>query len=1097
MPRSTNPGDIRVGPGQKAPDPALDAILTSPGGLPPDIGTPDITFPDMPIEGTTGGMSSTADALLKDLFSSWVLEGGVLSFPGALTADIANTYVILRGKKYGVSAASVTVPAVDAPYYFYVDGTTNPLVPAFAYTTSLPLPNPEDILLARADVAAGVLNPLTYINLTNPLQDIDRRVDILVGDLGGWEPSPTPHFATLAEAVAYVGEIMVPASGTSGKQWRIRVIGPTTETAVPILIPVSGIYIESAVAPVMPPIQWSTPATPLFDLNGKDDLTFENLSFKYLNVGQPADPTGLQVVFSNGTSASPVDRLVIRHCRFDGNGKGHGFLLATTAGRQFTSPIIENNRCVATDFGLAFYDTRCSSGVFRNNSFTSVGAQQSTYLDGIHLEAGAGNNINGNRIQDNSIGGVSYSRGVVLIAPATSNPNIIEGNRISRTDEMGIQVENIGAVVRDNVLLATHLSGVFSYGQTAKIGIWQKGVIGTDAKVQNNYVQLDTPAVGSRSIWTEATGCTVSDNFVTQTIQVGQTTKVHNNHLDGTGAEGSIYVGGGCLVTGNTIPNDLVTAAAEDQIHMSDNTIVGAITIGAGGSKHNISNNIVATITLAGSGAIVQGNNATTVTSAGALTALHFTGNTFNTFSVDLILSNVVGNWISQMTNSCTDTVFGDNFFENNITVSGTGNQFNNNHFDTGNVTLNGPATSCVFTSNRVPFNLTVTGGTRNIVGDNRISGAVAITSSDSAIESNVFGSTLTVTGSGNVINGNQIPGLLTLTGSSNTVISSNRAQNVSAVGACTTLHIEGNNFSVVSTDLISSHVVGNRISDMTNSCTDTIFGDNTFESNVTVSGSGNQFSNNYFDQGDVLLDGPASNCLFNSNRITFTLTVTGGTKNTVADNRIGGAVVIDSSSSTATGNLLDSTLDFTGADSVVGDNIVGGAVTVTGNQGTVKGNTFKAAVAIVGNLETITGNINNSLSVTGTSSTISGNAVASTFSLVGGTQHAVTGNFFRGSVSSTGTDTTFSQNSGNDFDWTLSGTSNAIMGNQLGTGVLIVAGTGNTVIGNITGGIGINAAAAGPQPANTAAVGNRVGAGGSLYGALVVPTTATNDNIQ
>ena len=161
-------------------------------------------------------------------------------------------------------------------------------------TTSFPLNHPEDIFLAKL-VVSGVVTVAVLTAMQNSLKDVDRRVDLYVGELGGdtadWS-NFSPHFTSLYEAVEYANEMMNPSSGGRAYQnVRIRVVGRTHEPTarLPIVIKTDGLIIEGnpfynenpAVA-VTSEISWgaSPNVSSLIDINGHSDLVFRNLSFR-------------------------------------------------------------------------------------------------------------------------------------------------------------------------------------------------------------------------------------------------------------------------------------------------------------------------------------------------------------------------------------------------------------------------------------------------------------------------------------------------------------------------------------------------------------------------------------------------------------------------------------------------------------------------------------------------------------------------------------------------------------------------------------------------------------------------------------------------
>jgi len=787
---------------------------------------------------------AAAQAIFEDLFSSLVISGGALTFPGGLVADIADTTVLLKGRKFFVPADSVTVPGGGpGTFYFYVDGTTDPLCPVFTYATSLPLPGVDDILIARTDRQLGVLAPATYIDLTNPVRDIDRRVDITVGSYPGWTSSPAPHFATLAEAIAFVGEIMEPPSGTSGRSYLIRVIGPTYETVVPIQMPTDGVIIEGAAirttGGVQPTIHWDMAATPLFDLRGKNNLVFQNLAFEYDDVGQPADASGHQVLFYNdfsGVGGQLVERLTIRNVRFEGNGKAHGFLRGGFATSGFDSCLFEDNYSRTTDFGYVIDGPNATGCSFLRNTIHQNGTYQGSvlYRSGIGLSSPI-NIIN--RVRDNNI--VGFHRGVYSASAASSTGNVVSDNYIFNTVEIGIHVTKADTTVRGNILQNVHTSGVFNYLQTYKIGIWQADSAGTNTKIHDNIVVLNAPAVASRAIKITANYCEVVGNTVNQSFQTEDYALVRDNVIDGTGAGSDLWIETNCRVFGNVIPGDLriqtnaivqgntlgslsvlpactgaliqgnivaggATVTIDDSVFQG-NTWGSAVAIT--GVRNSFSDNVlptagvtvtgfyntldanqlpVGTLTItAGNFAVVTGNRTQNVSVTGhsCVVSDNFADLDFTTSgNFCVVEGNRATNIISITGN---DGSFGSNFSGSNTTVTGNSNVFDGNKVY-GNLVVSGPADNSVIDSNFVGNDLTVTGDSI-VVDSNNVDGDLAVTGNSCVVDGNKVNLTLTVTGVGNVVTDNE-PTTVSVTGGSYQTVKGNKCTSLTVTANGSTL---------------------------------------------------------------------------------------------------------------------------------------------------------------------------------------------------------------------------------------------------------------------------------------------------------------------
>lgn len=282
------------------------------------------------IDGTVTIRPREADATgtFDDVFSSWVLEKGNVSQvidPGvSVTVTVEPHVILMRGHRMTIPTSTVVLTVADS-YYIYYEHNDGTKCPQCLATTDFPLPHPEDILLARVSVRPGI-TVSTLLALQNPMNDVDRRVDLYVGEIGGdtgdWVGFQ-PHFTTLAEAVEYANEIMAPVSGGRAYQnVTIHVVGRTHEPSrmLPIVIRANGLVIEgtpsynsnSAVA-VKSEISWGADPniTDLIDLNGCSDLVFRNLSFR--SNGHAYNPGCTASVFtcSHGDPTS----IIIDNCR--------------------------------------------------------------------------------------------------------------------------------------------------------------------------------------------------------------------------------------------------------------------------------------------------------------------------------------------------------------------------------------------------------------------------------------------------------------------------------------------------------------------------------------------------------------------------------------------------------------------------------------------------------------------------------------------------------------------------------------------------------------------------------------------------------------
>lgn len=401
-------------------------------------------------------------ALFDDLFSSWLISGGSATAgddgAGNLLITVASSVVIKDGVRQEVPETSTTVagPGLGDVHYAYYTSATPGACVTLETTTSLPLPSEEDILIGKIKVTG--LGPVAAdgTDLRAPLQDIDKRVDIYVGEREWSGSGYAPHFSTLAEAVTLINEIGEPEGGSDGiRQFRIFVVGPTTENQV-MSLGVDGVLIESASRtsnnyPATPAteITWDRRA-PLIDTDGHSDIVLRGLSARSTMVAPTsADTNGAFLLTNTNTVAS--ENVSVEKCR----GVGlDGFMTADQGGEGFKYPRV--TQCVGLDLftsgvsvpglGTEVMDFgRIKDNVFWADSSVASWATTDTG-HGIDVK-GAGNEIDGN----NTLG---FNIGI----KGTKEPNDTDGfsarnNHVVNTKREGIYVEGRPEEISFNTLL--------------------------------------------------------------------------------------------------------------------------------------------------------------------------------------------------------------------------------------------------------------------------------------------------------------------------------------------------------------------------------------------------------------------------------------------------------------------------------------------------------------------------------------------------------------------------------------------------------------------------------------------------------------------
>lgn len=525
------------------------------------------------------------ERLFDDLFSSWLIEGGLAGDGGAgngvHNVDVASSVVIMGGIRREMAATTVGVPLNATSYVYYQKVQPGESCPTCTYSATLPLPDPEDVLIAKA-VHAN--NALTLLDLRKPLLDVDRRAEIYVGMLGdasgAWAPNTfAPHFNMLKDAVAYAGEIMAPSSGIGRGSLRIRVVGPTIERD-PIVIETDGLVIEgnprrdtNQAATDYPEISWSANGA-LIDLNGHSDLVFRDVSFRstYSNNGAVPAPGLARPVFTN-TDAGTLHNLVIDNCR--AVGWVDALLIATTG--TFWHPKVTRN--VGTQFvsaGVYFAGTSQVNypTIEDNHLEADANANKASGYTGILISRYPANSAPqgvGARVHRNYVSGFNYGINVW-----TTGCTITE-NYVTGTARIGIIAGPDGLIVRDNFLLNVHSS--------AKEGTWDRryGVVAL-AIVPASLLPCDVS--GNRVHM--HTAFTIADDFGMEVIVMGPSsvktnilTYTNNNQVknvplwvyssssivDGNSSSELLVWGAQNQIRGNVCSNLQVNYSKRDAVH--------------------------------------------------------------------------------------------------------------------------------------------------------------------------------------------------------------------------------------------------------------------------------------------------------------------------------------------------------------------------------------------------------------------------------------------------------------------------------------------------------------------------------------------------
>lgn len=452
-----------------------------------------------------------------------LIAGGEVSDGGGLNADFAALSYLSGGRRFAIAGGSIAV-GFGTTTYLYVNPSTNAVATTTTWAIARPLP------LAKVVTTAGVITSIT--DLRRLVYHLGERGPITVG------PTADCHFATIAEAVAFLGHYLGNhPSGTVFRTWEILVLGGTRETGT-ITMPVGGIRIRG-VDNATDRIVWDGDV-PLFDLNGKSDLAFECLNaYNDATSGGAIGATPASLMFRM-TGASNVDRLTVRGCRLVSNA-GHGFLANLGTGSLRDSVIEENNVSGFRDF--AVHLGKSDNVRVAGNKFdrATAAAPASIYTAEVYADTARRLWIVDNLIDDFAGSGVFLD---------DVEDCVVRGNYIeAQADGIGIAISSSGSTSTANVvegnriLLPTTAAGATAYGIV---------VHGTNTRVAQNYVEIG--AGGDAT--TNPRGIDAYSAGTTDVTMIGNETV-----LDATGglAPVGIYIGGPapagdrCIALGNNL----------------------------------------------------------------------------------------------------------------------------------------------------------------------------------------------------------------------------------------------------------------------------------------------------------------------------------------------------------------------------------------------------------------------------------------------------------------------------------------------------------------------------------------------------------------
>lgn len=564
---------------------------------------------------TRDPLSEDNQALFSDLFSSWVIRGGEMgtALPAAGgTVSFSEVTVLIQGVRSVLPAQNYVLDVTAGDHYAYIDGTA-PSCPVYASTDTLPLPNSDDVLLGR--YTGDGANVTEYQDLRQPLVDLDKRLEVTVGAPYGYDQPGDAHFATLADAVAFVAETMKPvaAGSSAGTYRRIKVIGPTREDSakLPIRPRTPGLVIEGAARrPDGPPdaalaISWGytdANAPALFDLSECNGITFRDLVFHFVTDGIPASVVPRERCLFTCDYVGVTDVLV-ENVRL--LGAAHGFLYCNDdidPAAFFTNVILRN--CIAeelTDFAVwvaqSFTPSRylnVDSCRFSVRKATDVpGPELSGVLTDPAILYLAGDGAEYVTVQNSYLHGGYH--GIYLGGKRHS----IIHTQIHQTDKIPVVMGGNNSTIRQvyAAFCHTEAAGPSFPAVPARVGLYFK-IAGTHYTVEDCEISINAPVSGDYALYAEDNGqdaygfisgslmgaatkvgprSTAVGNWITDKLILGSYSRASFNEVQANNDPGDIEAGDYCVLEGNQAEGRFNGSGA-DNCKFSNNWFQGIAT---------------------------------------------------------------------------------------------------------------------------------------------------------------------------------------------------------------------------------------------------------------------------------------------------------------------------------------------------------------------------------------------------------------------------------------------------------------------------------------------------------------------------------------
>jgi len=886
--------------------------------------------------------------LFSELFSSWVISGGVMNVSPPLVGSVLNfteLVVLIQGVRTVLPEQPFTAPVGGpGPGYIYIDSTV-PSCPRYAAYWQLPLPQPDDVLLGMYEYVGP--NVTTWTDLRQPLTDVDKRLDITVGNPGGFDQPADAHFLTLADAVAYARETMNPMGGVgyAGRARRIKVIGPTVEdlAKLPIRPNMSGLIIEGASrrsdGSLGNPTEvcWGGDTAPaLFDLAGCDAFTVRNVNFRYIYDTAPSAVPRERCLFDISTGA--VADILVENVYL--KGPAHGmFYCNTDVDPTATFNRVTFRNCTATE--LTDYAVYVGSTVANAVTLTVVGC----YFRARKLTDAPGPELT---VLDPSRA-IICGLALLSLDWVIQDCHLLDGylgillfgvrhsiNRVTLVGTDKVAIASFGAVSLSQVTVAgcyTVPGAVFQPFRAAVLG----GTL-TECVIQS----LDTPVLADQSYYglggdlirctfeqsvTAGSFARVEGNDIGDLLTLGSSCQASYNKVNAVLGAGSIQADHDCVLTGNVADgsfNPTVNAGA-DSIQLTNNYFQG--TFGA------LNSNLAGRNTLTGDtffGSVTLRGSSCTLVNCTIWDGL-VTPASVGTQTDEIIQGCVLYYSASQTLYLGGAQVTGNQFLalagSPALTVNGSDNIFEGNRFG---VDLVVDDVQALVQGNRLGILTLTSSAGAALVQGNKIAGAAAFQASSLDCQENVFNGTLTASATNQRYAHNYVGGATTVG------LAGGAVQDF--VG-----NTFGSAFSIVAA--ANTYLTVSKISDNTFAGTVTLNAGASIKSLDNCTIQGNQF----LDLADIKY---AMGCTFTGNRVLGNLLLTDGSVNVVQGNWLSANLVMDSNTdSDVTGNKIDGDFSLpTASGCVVQGNRVTGDVTLTGSTGVVlNGNYISGALAATG----------------------------------------------------------------------------------------------------------------------------------------------------